>query len=304
MNLDFLFELPHYLDAQLQHMQFYGVVGDFVGGVLGTLISLLTIPLLFGTWLTARKSDYRDRTYAIFSEFVKTHEEVISSIKLKNNIGEEVSGRDIFGDLLSAFYSIYKITDSECNKDGRALSTHQKIDIAYTFIFYGSSITAGDELANYPRDLILEIGDKISQNRLQKWKGGGFSGNQNRLSHYYRNLYAAYKFIDESKLKAGEKRSLGKVLRSKLTNYEQAMLALNICSHLGRDWERAGILDRYEPIKNTPRKFMTFGEGAAIRDLFPTISYEYEERSGSRGLFKVEFFGLMICLRIFRKYRL
>lgn len=39
--------------------------------------------------------------------------------------------------------------------------------------------------------------------------GRQFKGHQNRLSHYFRNLFAAYAFIDSSRLSDSEKEALG-----------------------------------------------------------------------------------------------
>ncbi|WP_416638905.1 putative phage abortive infection protein [Pseudomonas sp. OHS18] len=103
-----------------------------------------------------------------------------------------------------------------------------------------------------------------------------YSGHQNRLSHYFRNLFSAYVFIESSSLDKNEKLSLAKVLRSKLSNYEQALIVLNVISHLGQEWERSGILLKYKPIKNIPEMFFTFSKDFTLKSRFPYIDFEWE----------------------------
>ncbi|MNR14585.1 hypothetical protein D3C85_1310690 [compost metagenome] len=63
-----------------------------------------------------------------------------------------------------------------------------------------------------------------------------------------------------------------------MNNHEQALLALNICSHLGSAWEKSNLLQSYEPFKNIPEGFMPFPRGKNINDLFPEMRYEWEDR--------------------------
>ena len=86
-----------------------------------------------------------------------------------------------------------------------------------------------------------------------------------------------YSYIDSTKLKRSEKYELGKVIRSKLNNYEQGILALNIISHLGREWETSGLLSKYKVIKNVPENFLTFDKHITIKQLFPSIDFEWEK---------------------------
>jgi hypothetical protein len=132
-------------------------------------------------------------------------------------------------------------------------------------------------------------------------KGHRLSGNQSRLSSYYRNLYGTYTFIDESDLPAQEKRSILKTMRTKMNNHEQVLLALNICSHLGTKWEREKLLSKYEPIKNIPKAFLTLPKGVTIEELFPEINFEFEQRQKQKiTLIKFELRGIAAYIKLKR----
>jgi hypothetical protein len=106
-------------------------------------------------------------------------------------------------------------------------------------------------------------------------QGRRLTGHQNRLAHYFRNLYAAYSFIESSKLTRKEKLDLGKILRSKLSNYEQALLVLNIRSHLGNAWEEDGkLVNVYMPIKNIPEHFFEFDKEFEMKKQFSGVTLE------------------------------
>ena len=161
-------------------------------------------------------------------------------------------------------------------------SIEEKIDIAYTFMYYGTQILALTVLEDYDAAYIKSVADRLSAEKQSNNRKRTYSGHQNRLSHYFRNIFGAYSFIETSKLTETEKLALGKVLRTKLSNYEQSLLSLNIISHLGRDWETSGLVGKYEPIKNIPIKFFTFDRSFHIKERFPYVAFEWENHGPKR----------------------
>jgi hypothetical protein len=103
-----------------------------------------------------------------------------------------------------------------------------------------------------------------------------YSGHQKSLSNYFRNLYGAFTFIEEAKLSRREKTSMAKLLRSKLSNYEQALLALNSLTDQGRSWINDRLMEKYMPIKNIPEHFFSFDEQFDLKAEFPMVSFEWE----------------------------
>jgi len=257
-------------------MQYYGLLGDYIGGVWGTLVGLVTLGIVVATWRSTRRIDYKSKTYQIFAEMLRTHEEIVSSIRLGNLVG-----RDAIDTILSEFYFIYRTT-RKIVPSYDEWSVDQRIDIAYTMTYYGLQLHTQRILSRYDQPKLQGVADFVTKARQANERREDpkdkrrFPGHQNRLSHYFRNLYNAYRFIDRSDLSDAEKQSLGRVLRSKLSNYEQALLTLNIICHLGRDWERDGLTDKYEPIRNVPRDFFSFDEKFSLKQRFPSIDFEWE----------------------------
>ena len=259
----------------MESMQYKGLLGDYIGGVFGTLIGLLTLVLVGLAWLTSRRIDYKTKTYQVFAEMLRTHEEIVSSIDLGGT-----RGREAIALILSEFSFIYKATRSFVPSD-EVWPLRQRIDIAYTYTYYGAQLQTQRILNQHNPALLKLIGDSISRKRQSGTRGRSFGGHQNRLSHYFRNLYAAYSFINSSDLSDAEKESLGKVLRAKLSNYEQALLVLNVICHLGSDWNKTGLLKTYMPIKNVPKNFFSFDENFDLKREFPFITFEWESPRGA-----------------------
>jgi hypothetical protein len=215
--------------------------------------------------------DYRVKTYQVFAEMMRTHEEIVASLRIGSK-----TGRDAFSSVLSEFYIIYKLTRQVVGDDA-VWSIADRVDIAYTCTFFGAHIVSEEVLKDYGPERIKQLFGAIHTARqTEKSERRQFGGHQLRLSHYFRNLFSAYTFVDGTRLSMEEKLALEKVLRSKLSNHEQAVLTLNIMSHLGAEWERTGLVEKYKPIKNLPSFFLTFDRSFKIKDRFPYVNFEWE----------------------------
>ena len=252
-------------------MQYYGLLGDYVGGFWGTAVGLLTALGVFVTVWYTRRIDYKSKTYQVFVEMLRTHEEIVSTLEIK-----DLKGREAVSLVLSEFYAIYRVVAETANA-GAGWSLQQRIDIAYTYTFFGAQFQTMKILSAFDQAYIKLVGDGVSRLRQENESDKrAFKGHQNRLSHYFRNLFSAYAFIEESDLSHTEKQSLGKVLKSKLSNYEQALLAINCICHLGEAWEREHLLSTYKPIKNIPKNFFSFDDEFDLKSQFPYIVFEWE----------------------------
>lgn len=328
-------------------VQYYGQVGDFIGGFWGTVIGAITFIVVALTLYSTHKINEKAKKYQIFSEILRSHEEIVGSITLGG-----ISGREAFGAILGEFYAAYAATKNINDQTGRALTLNQRIDISFIFTYYGahpetvkllkkryfafdgsqiakalnekkksnkkskiynalSEHSDGDPIENErwqqsihnALQIVKDIGvsdsdkrvlwdvlntskhlprKKINKKRLLKLIGelevsSEFGGHQNRLSNYFRNLYSAFTFIQDSGLSNKEKYALAKVLRSKLSNYEQALLALNCLSDQGSAWGKSGILNEYAPIKNIPQHFFSFDDEFLLEQAFQEIKFEWQK---------------------------
>jgi len=261
-------------------MQYNGLFGDFVGGVYGTVIGAVTMVLVYLTWKATRQTDYKTKTYQVFIEMLRTHEEIVGSLRL----GEAV-GREAIAAVLSEFSFIYRLTRRFVPSD-LVWSMKERIDIAFTYTYFGAQLQTQRILSHHDPALLKLVGDAITKKQQSNAKGRTntekkrmFRGHQYRLSQFFRNLFNAYEYISGSELDRADKQALGKVLRSKLSNYEQALLALNILSHMGQDWTTSGLLRTYKPIKNIPKDFFSFDDQFELKKAFPCIDFEWERQN-------------------------
>jgi hypothetical protein len=339
--------------------QYYGQVGDFFGGVWGTLFGAATTLVVLATWISTKRIDARSKAYEIFAEILRTHEEIVGSWKIGN-----LTGRDALSVILSEFYEGYEEVQAMENEGLTQLSLREKIEAAFLLTYYGSHpetrkplLSAvpnldGSELcsritlkkkSNRKKEILKKLSSIANGNKDERrqWHNflrecfnivvsyssvlsevhkhklievlteaksrpyhkfhletmhrliedyadaTEFGGHQNRLSQYFRNLYSAFIFIDVQKLSIKEKKSLAKVLRSKLSNYEQALIALNSLTKQGADWDKSGLLKRYMPIKNIPEHFFSFDKNFSLVHEFSGVDFEWQLPVDKKFLFSV-----------------
>lgn len=108
-------------------------------------------------------------------------------------------------------------------------------------------------------------------------------GHNEELGIYYRQMYQFFTTIanvDESVADEDQKYRYAKLLRSQLTDCEQAMLYYNSMSEMGIGWnkrdasqddsrKRMGLIARFRLIKNIPGNYPFFG-------LTPDLVYDYD----------------------------
>ncbi len=257
-------------------LQDLGSVGDYVGGVCGTAVGAITLLVVWKTWESSRHAEAQDKTYRVFAEMLRTHEEIIGSLRLGG-----LRGRDALQAVLSEFYCVYKLT-REVEPSYLEWETESRVNIAFTIVFYGRQLQSVQLLEHNGTQKILSVISLVEKERLENERSDApdekrfFPGHQSRLSHYFRNLYSACLFIGRSRLPADEKESLASVLRSKLSNYEQAIVALYLISQFGHGWRNAELARQYAPIKDIPEYFFSFDPAFLLKDSFPWISFEFE----------------------------
>jgi hypothetical protein len=340
--------IPLVADIQSTKLSsYYGTLGDYIGGVWGTLISLLGFLAVVVTLWNSRKYEYRSKVYQVFVEMLRTHEDVVQSLSFNNR-----SGRDVFGEILEEFYQVHQILTREGHFSG-VVDPIRKVQIAYLITYYGpqdatarlisdlklhtnamdivkciDKASARFEENNFLKELreqpssdnateaswrteiavvkaLIKMEDfparvrnilskalnsasqRISPPKLDHLRArikliaarSHFPGHQNRLGHYFRNLYATYKYIDEAAIPRKERERLGRVVRSKLSNYEQAVLALNAITPLGLPWRegRKSLMQRYMPIRAVPKGFFGFDSSFVLHEIYTEVFFEWQE---------------------------
>lgn len=310
MNRKYSFELPIENDV-------FGQFGDIVGGLVGSLISLVSVFLLFETLSQQRIqfSDQQDNTTKAlttqreqfdqqqlksdlffkreqienrFFELLKIHRENANAI----SIGEK-QGRKIFITLereLNYTFTYVRMANGECRT---YLSLNDMINVSYLCFFYGavgdkSEKTIKNALKNYDSSFVKNLIGLLNKHQATVQNDGEFLykpfvGYQSRLSHYFRNLYQTIKYInqiDKSILDYTDKYSYVSTLRAQLTTHEQVLVFWNSLSDLGKAWEINRTDENLKLItKYNLTKNIPYGfiRDFEPKDFYNNVAYEGED---------------------------
>lgn len=108
-----------------------------------------------------------------------------------------------------------------------------------------------------------------------------FDGHTSILSHYIRNLFQLYKFIDKQTFDIDIAKNYetqydyATTLRSQLTTHEQLLIYYNAFSVLGRPWFSNGLLKKYTVVKSMPLPLANFYKNNPIVDLEAEYAKDY-----------------------------
>lgn len=257
-----------------------GNIGDFIGGVVGTVLSFASVILLILT-LTDQRDQYKlDSFGQTFYEMLHIHNDNVTSMKLKDV--DNTTGRDVFSKLVNDYEHIYDIVHG-CLENIRSLvplpgkDMKEKNDIlkrmqeylkdeqgairlnmriAYGFFFYGSEKfllkseqSAENDILEHVKHLLVLGNNMVCPHNVL-------------LGHYYRHMYQMLKLVENASF-LGEKEKYGyaKQLRAQLNDDEQVLLYYNSLSDIGKDWivdlgqkdrQKMCLIARFRMIKNIP----------------------------------------------------
>ena len=285
---------------------YYAPLGDYIGGVLGTAIGAITLLVVFLAWRDDAYKGHREKIFQCMFELLQAHDKLAKGVKRLDYKPE----MDPFGGVIHEFYQIYNLL-SDVQNCSETLPINDRIGIAYIYTYYGPYSEALElSAAHYGRDIAQSfhhaVQDKRGNEEGTGYRKGYLAGHQQNLSHYFRNLFTLYRYIKESRLSREDKRLLARIARARISNYEQALLTLNILSPLGKEWAQSGLIKEFEPISNVPRYFFTFDKGFALEKSFPYVHYEWKDYYPPRA----NFFPLLLskphanCLKLIRASRL
>lgn len=192
-----------------------GTYGDFLGGVIGTILTFVSVIILARTFKQQKKVTEKNlkqqdiqRFNEMFFELLRLYREQVESLSLEN---KEV---------------VYK---------GKEFFDKGKINITNKI----------EEQLNDQSDS-LEIMVKALELYYDFYKE-----NRSKLSTYYRTLYRIFEIIDKSKL-IEEKEKVGyvKIVRAQLTESELFFIRYNAMSEYGR--KSMQYLKKYRVLNHFP----------------------------------------------------
>ena len=291
-----------------------GNIGDFVGGVVGTVLSFASVILLILTLTEQRDQNKLDRFGQTFYEMLHIHNDNVTSMKLKDV--DNTTGRDVFTKLVIDYEHIFDLVhgclenirsivplsrkDKEENNailarmqeylEDKQMAIRLNMRIAYGFFFYGSEkfllkseLPAENEILEHVKHLLVLGNNMICSHNVL-------------LGHYYRHMYQMLKLVENSSfLDEKEKYEYAKQLRAQLNDDEQVLLYYNSLSDIGKDWivdlgqkdrKKMCLIARFRMIKNIP--YYKEIKGIQPQELFKTEMTSYKENH--ENFFEVERF--------------
>ncbi|NJL71267.1 MAG: hypothetical protein HC888_06475 [Candidatus Competibacteraceae bacterium] len=221
----------------------------------------------------------KNQVSSIFFKMLDYHRENVRSIKVKsykdygNRDATKVEGARAFVLFKLQLFDLLKEVQA-LNSD-KKLTPEQEINFAYMIFFYGideqwDSFT-NTHLGEYGRERLDALERRRKEILAAEGKNIGRT-NQTVLGTYYRNMYNAVKFVDESiYLTRKEKYNYVKMYRAQLSNSELAVFFFNIQSDFGMkwkfDWKKKrcedkevrvdhDLITQYKLIKNIPEGYL------------------------------------------------
>lgn len=274
-----------------------GGLGDFIGGIIGTVLSFISIIILYSTLTLTNKQIKQQQRLGVkqeveshFFELIKIHRENAAKLMKDNSKIFERYVTEI-----EKSYNDYSSPQGVLSKEN--LKKSDVIAISYLLFYYGNSSTSKETIKEvYKRfmeeygeshiqpDKIFEATDRVMQileimNKMDGVTTQNIANKENHeilLGQYFRHLYQTVKYINEQSnyiLSDSEKYSYIKTLRCQLSSYEQALLFWDSLSPLGYVWEMAEIksaeakniqpnvnkmlITKYQLIKNIPPNMLS-----------------------------------------------
>lgn len=277
-----------------------GNIGDFIGGVVGTLFSLASVVLLILTLRDQNHQYKRDRFGQTFYEMLHIHNDNVVGMNLKDS--EKTTGREVFTKLLDDYEVIYDLVDGsfknilklilDNSKEPPNLENMQRylsnpthaiklnMRIAYGFFFYGSETFELKSSKEVENDILKYV------KRLFGLSNYVVKPHNVLLGHYYRHMYQILQLISKASfLDEQEKYEYAKQLRAQLNDDEQVLLYYNSLSDVGHAWivgvgnkhrKKMCLMARYRMIKNIP--YYKVIKGIQPQNLFKVEVEAYKKK--------------------------
>lgn len=258
-----------------------GELGSFVGGYVGTLLTLVTVLLLLRTLAEQRRAGQQQAFETKYFTLLRLHRENVREITLA-----DASGRKVFVLIVREWRALVPIVKRVAESVGVELTWRDVVAVAYYTLYFGTGPTSTpmlrDELKAFGAaftnalEAALDELTKREVRAMLKLPYQPFEGHQSRMGHYYRHLFQTIRYIDEQEATL-DRYEYAKTIRAQLSAHEQALLLLNTMTPLGSAWWERGLLQNYKMVSNIPRGFFAEGE-FPVEQLFPPDYFEANTR--------------------------
>lgn len=203
----------------------FGTYGDFIGGVVGTIVAFYSAFLLVKT--------------------LQSQENVNQSVMNNNNQISIASGKELYNTLLEVFNNKFerfmtcyqKAIDNYVIEKNNELLTGRKAFEKIASEFICNDFTNNNDYLRRTQSAISEYMDFYSNNRLY-------------LAVHFRMLYLLTSLVSTSGLETNDKVLYAKLIRGQLSESEMTMLRYNCHSEYGVKMQK--ICNEFNLIKHLP----------------------------------------------------
>lgn len=186
--------------------------GDFIGGFVGAIFTLVGIVLLYETLYLQRKEFEESRKVFETQQF---ENKFFSLLKL-------------YQEIISSMH--YDVVESSEKFIGKEFFLKHKVDIYTNYIptnsFFKNRKSAIDSYTNF------------------------YIHNKENVAHYFRTLYRMFRLIEETDYTENEKMSYAKIIRAQLSEPELFFLNYNACTVYGKKFRE--LIISYNLTKHLP----------------------------------------------------
>lgn len=288
----FLWKRHFSLSVQIEN-DVFGQFGDFVGGVVGTGLTFLSVVLLYYTFLLTKKQiclqqiqNERQQIETRFFELLTMHRKNADRIIALND-----SRNLVFKEFVDEIDRNYNTIKKWANLTKSSISIMDIMNISYLAFFYGVQNKEGintikDVLLQYNPNFDIKFINDFTHEQIN-WGDIPSKGHEIELGHYFRQLYQIVKYINTRKknvLSYKERYMYIKTLRAQMTAYEQIILFWDSVSILGESWEfreknknkpnqNLFLITKYNLIKNIPAKFSN--PEIKLNHFYPKVKFDW-----------------------------
>ncbi|MCG7931487.1 MAG: putative phage abortive infection protein [Candidatus Thiodiazotropha lotti] len=215
----------HFPGQIIQDISTWGQLGDYLGGLLNPVFSLLAFFALLITIVIQTKE------LAISSEELKKSAEALSR---QSKSLDTQNFENTFFQMLRLYNEIVKEMDT----------THGLHEIARGRncfrVFY-------ENFKHYYQDTEYDRGPYIPSKHVDKVYMVFFKQKQDEVGHYFRNLYTLVQFVDVSD--EPNKKTYINIIRAQLSSYELILLFYNCLSQEGLEKFKP-LIEKYQILEN------------------------------------------------------
>lgn len=273
--------LRHYFPKfHLFSISNFGLFGDFVGGVIGTIVAVIAALYIIKTYKKQIEQGNKQSFEKAFMLMLELHRQNVHEIEITINSNEKLSGKRVFKNLVDElrllYEDVYSTIEQLVPSDDRYqkwsdVSERKKLahELSYGYFFYDidSYFLTIDK-----NDILYDLCEAVRSNIKNEHPLKSdilYLQRHAILGHYYRHLFNMVNWVDSSKaIKTEEKQKYCKLIRSQLSDYEEILLYYNTLSFLGKEWneplgktdtKEMNLICKYRLLKNCPYYLYYFG---------------------------------------------